>query len=147
VTTQRWLVTCHPRFRRVGSDTDQRRLLNRIACDWLAPGGVALIDVYNPSIEDDALDEREHRDARPGEGYPAELDRLFTFDQHTRTAIDTWWETARPERRISQRLRCYTPADLALLLTGTGLRLDATYPPLDPDDFSYLAVLRPADQT
>jgi hypothetical protein len=84
---------------------------------------------------------REHRDARPADGYPCELDREFTFDQHTCTAVGTWWETARPEQRISQRLRCYTPADLALLLTGTGLRLDAVHPPADPDTFNYLAVL------
>jgi len=31
-----------------GSDADQRRLLRRIAHEWLAPGGSALIDVYSP---------------------------------------------------------------------------------------------------
>jgi SAM-dependent methyltransferase len=126
----------------VGGDDDQRRLLTRIARDWLAPGGVALIDVYNPFDWAAQDGKHEHRDACPADGYPATLDRVFTFDQQTCTATDTWWETTHPERRISQRLRCYTPADLALLLDGTGLRLDTVEPPLDPDDWSYLAALR-----
>ncbi|MEV6635422.1 class I SAM-dependent methyltransferase [Actinoplanes sp. NPDC051470] len=123
----------------VGADDDQRRLLTRIA-GWLTPGGVALIDVYNPFDWAAQHGVREHRDARPGDGYPHELDRLFTFDQRACVATDTWWETARPDRRYSQRLRCYTPADLALLLTGTGLTLHGTHHD-DDDSWSYLAVM------
>ena len=32
----------------LGSDADQRRLLKRIAREWLAPNGSALVEVYNP---------------------------------------------------------------------------------------------------
>ena len=32
----------------VGADADQRRLLRRISHEWLAPGGVALIDIFSP---------------------------------------------------------------------------------------------------
>ncbi|MFG1603529.1 class I SAM-dependent methyltransferase [Actinoplanes sp. NPDC049265] len=126
----------------VGGDDDQRRLLTRIARDWLAPGGAALIDVYDPFAWAAQHGTREHRDAQPDDGYPNELERLLTFDQPTCTATDTWWVSTRPHQPISQRLRCYTPADLALLLTGTGLNLTGTRQPLDPDDWSYLAVLR-----
>lgn len=73
------------------------------------------------------------------------------------TAIDTWWETSDPARPISQFLRCYSPADLALLLTGTGLSLTgiavdddllapSSHPRLDDllrRDHEYLAVLHP----
>ncbi len=32
----------------LGSDADQRRVLCRIADEWLVPGGSAILDVYNP---------------------------------------------------------------------------------------------------
>jgi len=61
------------------------------------------------------------------------------------TATDTWWDAARPDEKISQRLRCYTPADLALLLSGTGLTFERDSG--EPGDLlrtqdAYLAVLR-----
>jgi hypothetical protein len=37
--------------------------------------------------------------------------------------IDEWQPTAAPENALAQTLRCYTPADLQLLLEGAGLRL------------------------
>ncbi|MGY2060660.1 hypothetical protein ACW9HQ_37840, partial [Nocardia gipuzkoensis] len=68
-------------------------------------------------------------------------------------ATDEWWESAAPERRIQQSLRCYTPADLALLLDGTGLSLAGIMvgdtdspqeraPALLGEEFEYLAILR-----
>ena len=73
-----------------------------------------------------------------------------------RCAVDTWWEAEHPEQRISQTIRCYTPADLALLTAGTGLVLDritvgghtieiapqAGFAALLRDHHEYLAVLR-----
>jgi SAM-dependent methyltransferase len=109
----------------VGSDADQRRLLRRIATPWLRPGGVALIDVYNPFVWAQWHGDEEHREPNPALGYEHELFERTTFDPVTCTAIDTWWDAARPDEKISQRLRCYTPADLALLLSGTSLRLAA----------------------
>ncbi|GAB7051292.1 hypothetical protein [Catenuloplanes indicus] len=59
-----------------------------------------------------------------------------------------------PDRKVTQRLRCYSPADLALLLEGTGLRLDGIllggerialrhWPRLLTEEAEYLAVLTP----
>lgn len=38
-------------------------------------------------------------------------------------AVDTWWQVSDPDYPISQTLRCYTLADLALLWRGTGFQL------------------------
>ncbi|WP_020667531.1 class I SAM-dependent methyltransferase [Amycolatopsis nigrescens] len=140
----------------VGSDADQRRLLMRIASEWLRPGGAALIDVFNPFVWARWDGDEEHLTPDPAAGYHHELGERTQFDPVTCTATDTWWETASPERRISQVLRCYTPADLALLLTGTGLVLtkivvgEQVLPPeprpglgeLLREQHEYLAVLR-----
>jgi SAM-dependent methyltransferase len=107
----------------IGTDADQRRLLRRIASEWLEPGGTALIDVYNPIVWAGWHGDRDLLRADPDAGYHHELQQLITYDPVTATAVDTWWDTAEPERRISQRLRCYSPADLRLLLEGTGLAL------------------------
>ncbi|MEU4423376.1 class I SAM-dependent methyltransferase [Actinoplanes sp. NPDC024001] len=132
----------------VGSDADQRRLLRRIA-GWLRPSGVALIDVFNPFVWARWDGDRTHRTPDPQRGYAHELFELTTFDPVTCTAVDTWWEAGRPEDRISQVLRCYTPADLGLLVEGTGLRLAGiTGGPaaqLLREHAEYTAVLRPAE--
>jgi SAM-dependent methyltransferase len=150
-------VVCYWNGFGVGSDADQRRLLARIATEWLRPGGVALIDVSNPFVWAGWHGDEEHRTPDAARGYDYELFELTTFDPVTCTATDTWWEASAPERRISQQLRCYTPADLRLLLGGTGLALTAitvggrTVEPVDgaglpellqDDHHEYLAVLR-----
>ncbi|MGK5683394.1 class I SAM-dependent methyltransferase [Actinoplanes sp. URMC 104] len=151
----RFDVVCYWNGFGVGDDEDQRRLLRRIAREWLAPGGVALIDVFNPYVWAGWDGDREHRPARPDEGYPYELFEHTTFDRETSVATDTWWPAADPESAISQRLRCYSPADLRLLLEGTGLRLAAldvaASRPGEPDLAAalrdhpeYVAVLRAA---
>ena len=137
----------------IGSDADQRRLLRRIAAEWLRPGGVALIDVYNPLVWARWHDDLSHRTPDASRGYAYELHELTTFDPVTNTATDTWWEAGKPDEKISQRLRCYSPADLTLLLEGTGLRLsgitvgeDSTASAgerLLADAYEYVAVLRP----
>ncbi|QWF83271.1 hypothetical protein HUW46_06711 [Amycolatopsis sp. CA-230715] len=138
----------------IGSDADQRRLLTRIA-SWLRPGGAALVDVFNPFVWASWHGDEEHLEPDPAAGYHHELRERTTFDPVTCTATDTWWDTADPGRVLSQHLRCYTPADLALLLTGTGLALsgvvvgDPDAGPASPDPAAllrehheYLAVLR-----
>ncbi|KDN19951.1 class I SAM-dependent methyltransferase [Amycolatopsis rifamycinica] len=116
-------VVCYWNGFGVGCDADQRRLLTRIAGEWLRPGGTALIDVFNPFVWARWDGDEEHRLPDPAAGYDHELRERIRFDPVTCTAIDTWWPVADPERAISQVLRCYSPADLALLLTGTGLAL------------------------
>ncbi|GAA3933968.1 methyltransferase [Amorphoplanes auranticolor] len=125
----------------VGSDADQRRLLRRIATQWLRPGGTALIDVFNPFVWAQWDGDEEHRTPNPDLGYEHELFERVTFDPVTCTATDTWWDAARPDEKISQRLRCYTPADLALLLAGTQLEL-AT---ITAGDLTFEATRRPED--
>ncbi|GIE97533.1 class I SAM-dependent methyltransferase [Paractinoplanes rishiriensis] len=130
----------------VGSDEDQRVLLRRIAGEWLRPGGVALIDICNPFVWARWDGDEEHRLPRPEDGYEYELFERTTFDPETCTAYDTWWEAGRPDDKITQVLRCYTPADLDLLLAGTGLRRSAIAGggrALLDDNHEYLAVLTP----
>ncbi|MGN9908609.1 class I SAM-dependent methyltransferase [Phytohabitans sp. LJ34] len=146
----------------VGADADQRGLLLRISREWLKPGGVALVDVYNPFVWARWDGDEEHKLPDPERGYAHELYERTTFDPVTCTATDTWWDAADPDRRISQTLRCYTPADLALLLGGTGLALTAiavaghTFEPGSPrpslrellnDHHQYLAVMRHEPRT
>jgi SAM-dependent methyltransferase len=154
--TQHFDVICYWNGFGVGSDADQRRLLRRISEEWLAPDGVALVDILNPFVWASWDDDPEHHPPIPHLGYQYDLYQQIRFDPITCTAVDTWWPTSDPEDRISQRLRCYTPADLTLLLEGTGLELSAitvgeqTYP-LDPrpgmlellrEHYEYVAVLR-----
>lgn len=141
----------------VGTDADQRRLLGRISREWLRPGGVALVDVYNPFVWARWDGDEEHKLPKPELGYEHELYERTTFDPVACVATDTWWDASNPDHKISQTLRCYTPADLALLLAGTGLVLTAitvggrTFDPATPqpglremlhEQHEYLAVMR-----
>ncbi|MEU5870726.1 class I SAM-dependent methyltransferase [Glycomyces sp. NPDC047369] len=106
----------------IGTDADQRRLLRRIAT-WLAPGGTALIDVYNPLVWARWDGDTEVLHPAPERGYRHELHQRLAYDPVAAVAVDSWWDAAEPEHVITQRLRCYSPADLHLLLEGTGLAL------------------------
>lgn len=142
----------------VGEDADQRRLLRRIASDWLRPGGWALVTVFSPAFWIRQAGREWHRPAGPAEGYPADLTQARDFDPVGGRFVDRWWPTGAPERAIDQHIRCYTPADLLLLLEGTGLALahaEVDGQPLDVakrhaatsplwDAYEYLAVLIPA---
>lgn len=97
----------------VGEDGDQRRLLHRIA-GWLAIEGVALIDVYTPW----------YWAATAGlEMVFGDVRRRYDFNAEGGRMLDTWWLDGREEEAVTQSLRCYGPADLRLLLEGTGLEL------------------------
>lgn len=149
-------VVCYWNGFGIGSDADQRRLLGRIESQWLAPGGIALIDIFNPVVWASWDGDQEQLSPDPSAGYDYALTQRIRFDPVTSTAIDTWWETSNPARKISQHLRCYAPADLMLLLTGTGLSLTgiiagdrmlppSPHPSLDillREQHEYLAVLR-----
>jgi SAM-dependent methyltransferase len=121
----RFDVVCYWNGFGVGSDADQRRLLRRVAAEWLRPDGVALIDVFNPFVWARWNGDEEHRTPDPERGYRHELRERTTFDPVTCTAVDTWWDVTRPDEAVTQILRCYTPADLTLLLEGCGLTLTA----------------------
>lgn len=107
----------------IGADADQRRLLARIAREWLAPSGAALVDIFNPFVWSRWDGDEDHLLPDPEQGYDHELRQSTRFDPMTSTAIDTWWDCQDPTRKITQYLRCYSPSDLTLLLEGTGLSL------------------------
>ena len=96
----------------IGSDSDQRRLLHRIA-GWLKPEGCALIDVYFPGCPSQSM----------GEAYQ-EGNVMYRgdFDADGCRLEESMWSVGEDESQaVTQRLRCYSPADFRLLLQGTGL--------------------------
>jgi len=96
----------------VGTDDEQRALLRRIY-RWLKPEGRAWIDVYTPW----------HAAKSAGHGgQVGRAKRVYGFDGAGCRWIDRWWLEETGEV-IEQSLRCYSPADLRLLLEGTGLVL------------------------
>lgn len=112
----------------VGSDADQRRLLRRVG-GWLADDGSMLLDVFNPF----AWARVAGREERV-EGVSAVQRRAF--DPVGGRFIDEWRPVGDPTPPIFQSIRCYAPADLLLLLEGTGLalrRLEVDGEPVDAE--------------
>ncbi len=101
----------------IGSDAAQRALLRRIR-DWLTPAGLALIEVYTPWHAAKSVGVRQ----RVGRAV-----RTYDFDAAACRWIDRWQHTTSGVT-VQQSLRCYSPADLRLLLEGTGLVLAQVYP-------------------
>ena len=104
----------------IGTDADQRRLLRRIGQEWLAEGGQALIEVGSP-----------WHWSGPARGQELDLGaclRVYEFDVEEGRVTDRWWRKTHPDVVVQQSLRCYHPADLRLLLEGTGLQLAQTTP-------------------
>lgn len=102
----------------MGADSDQRRLLQRIADDWLAPDGQVLLDVFNPFWWATRHGEITHHDW-------CGMTERTEFDPVAMRFIDTWWIDGDEANARAQTVRCYNPADFALLLEGTGLVLRA----------------------
>ena len=101
----------------VGSDDDQKLLLQRID-KWLLPSGVALIDIYTPWY----WAKVSGREMKIGE----DSYRRYGFDAEGCRMLDTWWSN--DSDKVTQSLRCYSPADLKMLLSGTSLFLHSTKP-------------------
>lgn len=114
----RYDIVCYWDGFGVGSDDDQRRLLRRIA-GWLVPGGFALIEVYTPWYWSGMAG----RETQFGG-----VCRRYGFDADGSRMLDTWWPVGREAEAVSQSLRCYSPADLQLLLKDTGLSLESVEP-------------------
>ena len=111
---QTFNVVCYWDGFGIGSDADQRRLLQRVA-DWLRPDGCALIDCYTPWYAASVVG----RQWRVGDAM-----RRYDFDADGCRWLDHWWSAdGKEEDGVTQSLRCYSPADLRLLLEGTGLTL------------------------
>ena len=101
----------------IGTDDDQRRLLRRVA-GWLAPAGQIYLDVYTPWYWAKAAG-----NAPQISGFT----RDYGFDADGCRMLDTYTPQGGTETftqsSFTQSLRCYSPADLRLLLQGTGLTL------------------------
>jgi SAM-dependent methyltransferase len=138
---RRFDVVCCWEVFGLGSDADQRRLLKRIAQDWLAPNGSVLMDVYSPiKPARDAGTEERLPPLKDVPGSVEMIERCHFDPVHCRW-IDEWQPTAEPDKALAQTLRCYTPADLRLLLEGTGLavkRIEVDGEKLDLDLYSAL---------
>lgn len=117
-------VICYWNGFGVGTDADQRRLLRRMADDWLTEDGVVLLDVFNPVRWITWTGDEEQLAAAPDQGYHYNVSEQMDFDPVRNRFIDTWWVTETPERALSQDVRCYAPPDFLLLLEGTGLKAD-----------------------
>jgi hypothetical protein len=130
----------------IGSDEDQRRLLRRVA-GWLAPGGCVLVDVLVPWYWSRQAGNEEEFPKGSGVRY------LDGFDAEGSRMTGRMWRVGHEDDAVIQSLRCYSPADLRLLLEGTGLSLVDVEPftdegysePSELDDaMLYLATLVPA---
>jgi len=105
----------------IGTDLDQRQLLDRIA-GWLQPDGHLVMDVFNPAQWTLWVGDLSHRDAAPELGYPYSVTEHTDYDPVTARFIDTWHRDD-THAEITQSQRCYSPADLALLVEPTRLEL------------------------
>jgi len=102
----------------IGTDADQRRLLQRIT-GWLTPTGSALIEIGTPW----------YAASVDGRGWTVgQAERRYNFDADGCRWLDTWWPIDQPEQAVQQSLRCYSPADLRLLFEPTGLQLRQVKP-------------------
>ena len=108
----------------LGSDADQRRLLARISGEWLAPRGCVLMDVYSPARPSRDAGKEQRLPPLPGVPGSVEMIERCHFDPVHSRWTDEWQPVADPGAALAQTLRCYSPADLLLLLEGTGLVLD-----------------------
>lgn len=98
----------------IGTDADQRRLLQRIAGEWLAPDGCILIDVFSPWqwVRVAGTEERDEE---------SDLIQRNDFDPVGCRFLDHWWPVSNPTERITQSIRCYTPGDFLLLMQNIPL--------------------------
>jgi SAM-dependent methyltransferase len=145
----RFDVVCYWDGFGIGSDADHRRLLQRIARDWLAPDGCVLMDVANPVWAVRTAGSEQL--LSPLEGVPGsvEMMRRSHFDPLHCRWIDEWQPTAEPGQALAQTVRCYTPVDFLLLLEGTGLALgrievDGQVLDVEPDEITTSGLLMEA---
>jgi SAM-dependent methyltransferase len=115
-----------------GDDSCHELLLTRIH-DWLAPGGLGLIDVFNPAWWA-AADAEE----RPMAG----LRRRLGFEPVSKRFTVTCWPEGRPDAVSVESVRCYSPGEVAALLSRAALvPLNAASWPEQGEGATYLVVV------
>ena len=116
--TGRFDVVCYYDGFGIGEDADQRRLLKRVAA-WLKSSGSALFEIGTPW----------YAASVDGRGWKVgQAERRYNFDADGCRWLDTWWPIDHPEQQVQQSTRCYSPADLRLLVESTGLQLQQVKP-------------------
>jgi SAM-dependent methyltransferase len=117
------VVCCWETFG-LGTDADQRRLLKRMADDWLKPEGRVLMDVYSPFRP--ARDAGTERRLPLLVGVPGSVEMInrCQFDPFHSRWIDEWIPVSEPQNALAQTVRCYSPSDFLLLLEGTRLIME-----------------------
>ncbi|MBI4403934.1 MAG: class I SAM-dependent methyltransferase [Deltaproteobacteria bacterium] len=118
VISEKFNVVCYWDGFGIGADEEQRRLLCRIS-KWLKPNGVALVDIYTPWFWLRAAGNRQSF---------GNVVREYGFDAAGSRMLDRWWLRGREKHAVEQSLRCYSPADLKLLLENSGLRVQSIEP-------------------
>ncbi len=107
----------------MGSDDEQRRLLRRMVAEWLLPGGVVIMDVYHPFGPVQKAGTAQSLDRLPDVPGSVDMTERSDYDAVLGRWIDAWEPVGSPENTRRQSIRCYTPADLLLLLEGTGFKI------------------------
>jgi len=103
----------------LGSDSDQRRLLEKMS-SWLTLDGSIFLEIFTP---------RFWASQATGVKIPiGDAMREYGFDAAKCAMTDTWWLKENPSIKTTQTLRCYSPADLVLLLEGSGLTILENFP-------------------
>jgi SAM-dependent methyltransferase len=108
----------------MGTDEDQRCLLRRISSEWLAPGGVVIMDVYHPfgPIQKAGfVQSLERLEDVPGS---VDMTERSSYDAILGRWVDEWEPVGNEAATRRQSIRCYTPADLLLLLEGSDFKID-----------------------
>lgn len=128
-----------------GDDAGQRRLLQRIHAEWLAPHGTVLLDVFSPTFWAARAGESERIDTVSrlvnDKVQTVRLDvpvvARHEFNSASSRFLSEWWPEGRKEETIMESVRCYAPADFIKLVEGTGLvanRFEVNGARFDPEE-------------
>jgi SAM-dependent methyltransferase len=104
----------------MGSDQNQRRLLKRIKKNWLQKDGIVILDVYHPFGPIRATGTKRILDRLENVPGSVAMTEYSYYDGIKNRWIDIWEPIDDKESARFQSIRCYTPADLFLLIDGTG---------------------------
>lgn len=104
----------------MGSDQDQRKLLKRIKKIWLQKGGIVILDVYHPFGSIKAAGTKRILDRLENVPGSVAMTEYSYSDGIKNRWIDIWEPIDAKEDARMQSVRCYTPADLNLLIDGRG---------------------------